>query len=81
VIGQRVFPDKYGTLRLAEGAFGLDLRGVWWCRPPGESLRRNLDRRVVIEHADGTLTVRGTLNGGLACFALERGVWTNLNGG
>ena len=76
MIGIRLFPTKYGDLRLPEGAYGRDLRGRWWARAPGESERRRLN--VVEEHADGTVTVRGVINGGLSCFALERGVWTIL---
>ena len=81
MIGERLFPTKHGDLPLREGSYGRDLGGRWWCRPPGESLRRPLDGRIIVEHADGTVTVRGTVNGGLARFALEHGVWTNLNGG
>lgn len=80
MIGSRIFPHKYGGITLAEGTYGRDLRGRWWCRPPGESLRRQLDAHLVVEHQDGTVTVRGTINGGLSEFALERGVWTRLKG-
>ena len=78
MIGERLFPNPFGDLPLHDGAYGRDFRGRWWCRPPGESLRRPLDRRVIVEHADGTVTVRGTINGGTSCFALEAGVWTVL---
>ena len=80
MIGARHFPTRYGDLPLPEGGFGKDLRGRWWCRPPGEN-RQLLEGRVIVEHADGTVTVRGVINGGLSRFALEHGVWTNLNGG
>ena len=76
--GVRFFPHKFGGLALPEGGYGQDLRGRWWCRPPGESLRWPLDGRIVIEHPDGSVTVRGTVNGGLCRFALERGIWTKL---
>ena len=79
MIGERIFSNKYGSLVLPEGAYGRDLRGRWWARPPGESNRRLLEGRVVVEHPDGSVTIRGTVNGGLSCFALERGVWTKLN--
>jgi hypothetical protein len=78
MIGERLFPHKYGGLALSEGAYGRDLRGRWWVRPPGESLRRPLEAVRVVEHPDGTITFRGVVNGGLSCFALERGVWTIL---
>lgn len=80
-VGMRLFPTKYGVLSLPEGAYGRDLRGRWWARPPGESSRWPLDGKVVVEHADGTVTVRGLLNGGLSAFALERGCWTDLTQG
>lgn len=78
MIGERIFPGKFGTFNVPEGAFGRDLRGRWWCRPPGESLRRPLDGKHIIEHADGSVTVRGVVNGGLRAFALEHGTWTIL---
>ncbi len=81
MIGERMFPTKYGDLPLPEGGYGRDLRGRWWCRPPGESVRWPLDAKMLIEHADGTATVRGTLGGGLSLFTLINGVWNNLNGG
>lgn len=78
-VGLRLFPTKYGDLNLSDGAYGKDLKGRWWARAPGENERRRL--QVVEEHADATITVRGVINGGLKCFALERGVWTDLTGG
>ena len=75
MIGERVFPNKYGGLTLHEGGYARDLRGRWWCRPPGESARRPLDGKVIHEHADGTVTVRGMINGGLRAFTLQAGVW------
>ena len=79
MIGERLFPTKYGDLHLPEGGYGKDIRGRWWCRPPEESNRRPLDHHAIEEYPDGTVTVRGTINGGLTCFALERGIWTKLN--
>ena len=81
MIGERRFPSKFGGLALPEGGYGRDLRGRWWARPPGENLRRALDQRVVEEHADGTVTVRGLINGGTTCFTLKSGYWTKLNNG
>lgn len=81
MIGIRLFPHKFGGLQLPEGGYGRDLRGRWWCRPPGESLRRPLEGPDVIEHADGTVSFRGKINGGLLCFGLERGIWTVLDKG
>lgn len=74
MIGERIFPDRYGHLRLPNGGFGRDLRGRWWGRPPGED-SRVLEQFSVIEHADGTLTFQGLINGGDLCFRLERGIW------
>ena len=81
MIGERRFPTQYGTLQLEEGGYGRDLKGRWFARAPGESLRRPINPKMVVEHPDATITVRGVLNGGLRCFALERGVWTILDGG
>lgn len=78
MIGERRFPTALGGLSLPEGAYGKDLRGRWWCRPPGESNRRPLDYEHIVEHRDSTITVRGVINGGLRAFALEHGSWTIL---
>jgi hypothetical protein len=72
VIGERVFTDRFGKLRLPEGGFGRDLRGQWWVRPPGEDSLK-VDGKSVVEHTDGTITVYAGINGhGLL---LEHGVW------
>ena len=71
----RMFPNKFGGMTLHEGDYGRDLRGRWWCRPPGESSRRPLDHQVIEEHADGTVTIRGVINGGARAFTLQAGVW------
>lgn len=78
MIGERIFPTKFGDLCLTNGAYGRDLRGRWWARPPGESARRPLDGRTIVEHADGTVTVRGMINGGARSFTLQAGVWEIL---
>lgn len=72
MIGERIFPDRFGKLRLPEGGFGRDLRGQWWVRPPGEDSLK-VDGKEIIEHADGTISVPTGINGhGLL---LERGSW------
>ena len=75
MIGERLFSNKFGVLNLSEGGYGRDLRGQWWCRPMGESVRRKLETRDVIEHPDGTISVHRWINGGANCYQLERGVW------
>lgn len=80
MIGERLFCNKFGILNLPEGGYGRDLRGQWWCRPMGESGRRKLDARDVLEHSDGTVSVRARINGGAHCYLLERGIWTLTDG-
>lgn len=79
MIGERIFPDRYGHLRLTPGSFGRDLRGRWQARPPGEDTS-TLEQASVDEHADGTISFRGHVNGGASCFLLERGIWTEVKG-
>ena len=78
MFGERLFCNKYGQLQLPEGGYGRDLHGRWWCRPFNESVRRQLDVKFVIEHADGTITARGVINGGLERYTLQRGLWHKL---
>lgn len=80
MIGQRIFPHKFGQLLLPEGGFGKNLRGRWKARPPGED-ERALEQRDVDEHPDGTITCRSVINGGARCWRLERGIWEEVNKG
>jgi hypothetical protein len=82
MIGQRIFPDKYGHLRLPEGGYGRDLRGRWFCRPP-RCNTGSLQKHDVIEHADGTITVTPSIlitQHPLPQWHgfLERGVWREV---
>ena len=77
MIGQRLFPHKFGGMILPSGGFGRDLRGRWWVRPPGENAR-SIDPSLIEEHADGTITVRAPVNGGAHCYRLARGVWDEV---
>lgn len=54
--GRRVYPDSRGHPVLAEGDYGRDAAGEWWCRPPGCSMGSLKDHEIT-EHADGTITV------------------------
>lgn len=54
----RIFPNKFGALRLPEGSYGQDLRGRWWLRPPSGNAR-SVEQRDVRLHPDGTITVSG----------------------
>ena len=60
----RVFPNKFGALRLpAEGGYGQDLRGRWWMRPPGQDAKA-LDLKDVVPNGNDTITVSGFLIAG-----------------
>jgi Family of unknown function (DUF6527) len=48
--------DENGHLRLAEGDYGKDSRGIWQARPPGMHAG-SLRNHEVEEHEDGTITV------------------------
>ena len=89
--GRRVYPSVDGELRLAEGDYGRDGRGHWYCWPPAtpEECCGILDGHQVTEHEDGTITVSpsifieytvGVLSGEAGPRTswhgfLERGVW------
>lgn len=60
IIGRRVYPDLEGQLRLAEGDFGQGTDGIWYARPPGNHMG-SLERHVVTEHPDGTITVNPSI--------------------
>ena len=77
--GRRIYPDGDGNLRLAEGDYGKDGRGVWVCRPPG-SHAGGLPNHTITEHEDGTITVSPSIlfnePGAPGWHGyLERGVW------
>lgn len=77
MIGQRVYPNEFGQLRLPEGGYGMSLKGDWYVRPPGQNTGE-LDGHDVVEHADGTITVRPSIDGsadGQGHWLLERGEW------
>lgn len=71
--GRRVSPDQDGNMSLGPGDYGK-LGGVWWVRPPrgGSSI---LPSERVIEHEDGTISVRGLVQLPAWNGRLERGVW------
>lgn len=62
-VGTRVFPNKFGALKLPEGGFGRDLRSRWWIRPLGGNAV-TVAAHDVIEHPDETITVSGFINQG-----------------
>lgn len=62
-VGERVFPNKFGTLKLPEGGFGCDLRSRWWIRPEGGNAV-TVAACDVTEHPDETITVSGFINQG-----------------
>lgn len=78
--GRRVYPDDQGSLRMAEGDYGKDGRGVWNVRPPG-CHAGGIPKHEVTEHEDGTITVSPSIllepgNGEQGWHGyLEHGVW------
>ena len=56
----RVYLDDVGDLRLSEGDYGQDSRGVWCVRPPGQHAG-GIPSHKVTEHDDGTITVRPSI--------------------
>src|SRR3990167_9780026 len=74
VVGTRVWPNKYGFLRLPDGGYGRDMRGVWWCRPPGADSRSLNGGVRVMEHNDETITTSAC-----GCI-LTSGVWIREQG-
>ena len=77
--GIRVFPNKFGFLRLPEGGYGKDMNRRWWCRPPGAHML-DLKQHTVKEHEDGCVTVFQPINSGngAGAFTLEHGVWFSV---
>lgn len=62
--GQRIFPNKFGFLRLPEGGFGKDLKGRWWMRSPrGDA--QIVAHNDVQECTDGMVTVSGYITKGV----------------
>jgi hypothetical protein len=79
VEGIRLYPNKYGFLRLPEGGYGKDMNGRWWCRPPGAHMQ-DLRHHKVEEHLDGGITVAPQIEtgNGAGSFTLEQGIWRRL---
>lgn len=71
-IGSRIFPNRFGLLRLPHGGYGRDLKGRWWVRPPGEDAYQ-ICGETVVEHPNGTITVAEGING--HGVILLQGVW------
>lgn len=63
VNGERVWPNKFGQLKLPEGGYGLDLKRRWWIRPAAVNAF-SLAPHDVTEHPNGTITVSGFINQG-----------------
>lgn len=57
----RVFPNKFGDLRLQEGSYGKDMKGRWWYRGLVNKSTVGLRSEDVREHEDGTITLSGYL--------------------
>lgn len=81
VIGIRLYPNKFGDLRLPDAGYGQDMAGKWWCRPPGANTLE-LKHHVVEEHLDGCVTVTPVINSGngVGVFSLRGGVWQRISG-
>lgn len=82
MVGQRVFSNKFGLLRLPEGGYGRDMRRMWWCRPPGGNAV-TVTSDLVNEHDDGTITVTVAIGNplelnGTPKFFLDHGIWRKV---
>lgn len=73
--GQRIFPNKYGFLRLPEGGYGQDMSGRWWVRPPGANAMI-IEPHFVLVHTDQSISISDTVRvDGQFCGSLKRGTW------
>ena len=77
--GNRVDAQN-GNLPLNDGDYGRDTNGNWYGKPPGfKSGYANLSKHQVLEHDDGTITVRPSIlvRNHIARWHgfLKRGVW------
>ena len=75
--------DAAGDLPLVDGDYGRDRLGRWYGRPPGfRSGYANLSGHEVVEHSDGTITVRPSIRvrNHLSDWHgyLERGCWREV---
>lgn len=61
--GSRIYPNKFGFLRLPELGYGRDLHKRWWLRPVASDAQ-TVCATDVLEHRDGTITVSGYLING-----------------
>ena len=79
--GVRLYPNKFGDLRLPDGGYGRDMSGRWFCRPPGANTVE-LKYHEVEEHPDGGVTVLPVINSGngAGVFTLRGGVWKCISG-
>jgi len=72
-------PD--GPHKLEPGQYGL-WQSIWYARPPiPNRLLANLSKHEVTEHADGTITVKPSIDVSAGALGrwhgfLKRGVWT-----
>ncbi len=58
--GERVYPNKDGSLLLRPGAYGQRPDGVWMAVTPND-LVGELANHTVTEHDDGTITVQPSI--------------------
>lgn len=62
MIGKRAYPNSGGFLYLGEGSYGFNtVNECWEIRPPGRHGDLLGDDSRVIEHADGSITVKGEI--------------------
>jgi hypothetical protein len=63
------------TPRLGPGEYCRDAHGRWWARPPAGATTVGVSPSRVVEHPDGTITVRGRVETPGWAGTLRRGVW------
>lgn len=83
-IGKRVYPDE--TLMILEepGMYGLDRQNIWWARVPAPGFpMAALSDHLVVENADGTITVTPSIliegqHGKVWHGYLKNSVWSEV---
>ena len=62
---RRIYPNEKGGLTLAEGDYGFDGDGVFWCRPPGSHAGVvEGEGWTITQHEDGAVSVNPSIDTG-----------------
>jgi hypothetical protein len=80
--GKRV--DRPDDSIFESGEYGKGSNGIWYCCPPDTELMGNLSKHEVVEHENGTITVRPSIlirsphKGTEWHGFLENGIWREV---